>query len=41
MENTHLEDPEADGRILFGAILRRDFVRLDQDRVPCWDLLLA
>jgi hypothetical protein len=41
LQNTHLQVPEADGRILFKAILRRDFVRLDQVRVRCWDLVLA
>jgi hypothetical protein len=40
-QNTHSQVTEADGRTLFKAILRRDFVRLDQDRVQCWDLLFA
>jgi hypothetical protein len=39
--NIHLEDPEGDGRILFKAILRRNFVRMAQNRVKFWALLLA
>jgi hypothetical protein len=36
-----LEVPEGDGRMLCVVILRRDFVRIYQDRVQYWPLLLA